>query len=497
MEAVSRFPSSILMLFQLLVLFLNCCHSNAGGSLIGVCYGRNGNNLPPPQKVVRLLKSQSLSKVRLFDSDQTVLQAFANTPFEVVIGVTNPEIPSLALSQEAALSWVTRNVGAVIRNTNIVAIAVGSEVITCSKAAPLLLVPAMKNLYAALLKLGLDKKVKVSTPHSMSVLEKSYPPSEGAFENVFIASIMQPLLEFLAQTESIFMINVYPFYAYKNEINNISLDYALFETNKGIIDNNTGLLYRNLFDAQVDAVFSALAAMGYKNLKVVVSETGWPSMGDATEAEIVNMNNAARYNGNLVQHVLGSSGTPLRPGAQIDTYIFELFNENQSPGPSSQRNWGLFKPDGTKAYDISFEVKTESYSEGGNTGGSIIPLENQTYCVAIPSSSFTALQEALNWACGPGHVDCTAIQPGQPCYLPDTVSSHASYAFNGYYQSNNLDPSACAFSGMATITSTDPSYGNCAYQGSDLSTGGAANSRHHSGKRLVLAFLILLLACLH
>ena len=32
----------------------------------------------------------------------------------------------------------------------------------------------------------------------------------------------------------------------------------------------------NMFDAQVDAVRSALNSMGFKNVEIVVAETGWP-----------------------------------------------------------------------------------------------------------------------------------------------------------------------------------------------------------------------------
>ncbi|KAH6776752.1 hypothetical protein C2S52_014313 [Perilla frutescens var. hirtella] len=88
----------------------------------------------------------------------------------------------------------------------------------------------------------------------------------------------------------------------------------------------------------------------------------------------------------------------------------------------------------------------------GSTGGS--------WCIANPTASQTALQVALDYACGYGGTDCSAIQPNGPCWDPNTVADHASYAFNDYYQKNPV-PTSCVFGGAAQLTNTDPSRGNC------------------------------------
>lgn len=66
------------------------------------------------------------------------------------------------------------------------------------------------------------------------------------------------------------------------------------------------------------------------------------------------------------------------------------------------------------------------------------------------------LQANLDYACGMG-VDCTPIQPGGACFLPNTVASHASYAMNLLYQTAGGNPWNCDFSQTATLTSSNPS----------------------------------------
>ncbi|XP_041009463.1 PLASMODESMATA CALLOSE-BINDING PROTEIN 1-like [Juglans microcarpa x Juglans regia] len=75
--------------------------------------------------------------------------------------------------------------------------------------------------------------------------------------------------------------------------------------------------------------------------------------------------------------------------------------------------------------------------------------DGKTWCIASNKSSEMELQNALDWACGPGNVDCTAIQPSQPCFEPDSLVPHASYAFNSFYQQNGATSAACDFGGRA------------------------------------------------
>lgn len=50
-----------------------------------------------------------------------------------------------------------------------------------------------------------------------------------------------------------------------------------------------------------------------------------------------------------------------------------------------------------------------------------------SWCTASPTASQRALQVALDYACGYGGTDCSAIQPGGSCYLPNSIRDHATY----------------------------------------------------------------------
>lgn len=77
--------------------------------------------------------------------------------------------------------------------------------------------------------------------------------------------------------------------------------------------------------------------------------------------------------------------------------------------------------------------------------------------MADEQASSEELQVALDWACGKGGADCGGIQPHQPCFLPNTVKDHASFAFNSYYQKFKHKGATCYFNSAAMITDLDPS----------------------------------------
>lgn len=320
---------------------------------IGINYGQIANDLPAPNRVLSLLNSINISRVKLYDADPNVLSAFANSNVEFVISISNGNLQNMTSSSNAQ-SWIQQNVQPYISQTKISCILVGNEVLAGTDTQLMsYLLPAMQAVNTALQNLGLNQQVFVTTAHSLAILANSFPPSAGSF-SPSISSYIQPILNFHSEFNSPFLINAYPFFAYADNPDQVSLDYVLFEPNNGTVDATTNLTYDNMLYAQMDAVYFAMKAMGHTDIAIKISETGWPSKGDPNQAG-ASVENAALYNGNLLRRIQEKQGTPANPTVPIDVYVFALFNENLKPGQTSERNYGLYYPNGTPVYSIGLQ----------------------------------------------------------------------------------------------------------------------------------------------
>ncbi|KAM1170789.1 hypothetical protein ACFX13_021537 [Malus domestica] len=334
----------------ILLYLLSRSLGSAAAEPIGICYGRVANNLPPPSTVLEILQDNGISSVRLFNTDPATLSSFSATPtIHLTIGVPNELLPALASSSVATtLDWLQSNILAHIPANQIRYIAVGNEIFLKDPYYTPHVLPAILNLHQALQTLGLDNSIKLSSPQAASVLSASYPPSSASFDPSVQPSLL-PLLRFLRDTNSPFMVNSYPYFSYLRNKNYVSLEYALFRATSEVV-NDGELVYSNLFDASVDAFVSAMEREGVVGVPVVVSETGWPTGG----GEAASVENSRAYNAEVVRRAVEGVGTPRRPGVGVEVFLFDLFDENEKHGEEFERHFGIFGPDGLKAYDLNF-----------------------------------------------------------------------------------------------------------------------------------------------
>ncbi|QHO36087.1 Glucan endo-1,3-beta-glucosidase [Arachis hypogaea] len=340
---------------------------------IGVCYGTVADNLPPPKEVVDLYEANGIEKMRIYNPDPSIMEALKGSNIELVVGVPNEDIQTLATSEPSAIQWVQNNIKTHINYVKFRYIVVGNEIMPNDQQAQFMF-RAMQNIYAALVSFKLHTKIKVSTAIKLSVLGSSYPPSQGSFSPSSY-SYIKPIISFLADKDAPLLVNLYTYFTYIGDPNDINLDFALFSPSNTTIKDGK-YEYHNLFDASLDAVYAALEKLDAPNLQVVVSESGWPSDGGSAATVL----NAKLYYQNLVQHV--TQGTPKRPNQALETYLFAMFDEDLKGPAETERHFGLFHPNKNLKYQISF---TSCSSESDVPNSSALSMKNN-----VLPSSFTA-----------------------------------------------------------------------------------------------------------
>lgn len=79
---------------------------------IGVNWGTQSTHPLSPSTVVKMLKDNGIQKVKLFDADPSILGALKKSGIQVMVGIPNDMLYSLANSVQAAEKWVSKNVSA-------------------------------------------------------------------------------------------------------------------------------------------------------------------------------------------------------------------------------------------------------------------------------------------------------------------------------------------------------------------------------------------------
>ncbi|XP_052736694.1 LOW QUALITY PROTEIN: glucan endo-1,3-beta-glucosidase, basic vacuolar-like [Vigna angularis] len=175
--------------------------------------------------------------------------------------------------------------------------------------------------------------------------QSSTPPSNAQFQEPPGITLFGMLLQFLQDTYSCFLINLYTYNLY--HLNpEIPLSIALFQEYPfNFRDNFTiGVLCRNLFNVMVDVVVTAFAVAGYETIPLVVIETGWPSFSAVGNEFDANLGYAWIYLRGLVQHLKSGMGTSLLKDGVHEVFVYEMFDKEEGTGRSANFNFNLNEP---------------------------------------------------------------------------------------------------------------------------------------------------------
>ncbi|KDP45782.1 hypothetical protein JCGZ_17389 [Jatropha curcas] len=443
--------------FQLF-LFFATISSTTTAAAIGVNWGTTASHPLPAPKVVELLKSNNISKVKLFDADPLVLQALSGSHIGVTVGIPNSMLKSLNSSLKAAESWVHDNVTRYFSSgsnaVRIEYIAVGDEPFHLSyndQFHPFVIGAAI-NIQTALSRANLASQMKVVVPCSYDIVQsESSLPSKGIFRTDLNKTMIE-LLTFLRKHHSPFFVTISPFISF-HQNKNITLDFSLFK--EGAHPRNDGRrTYKNTFDLSYDTVVTALSNVGFPEMDIVVSKIGWPTDGAANATSSI----AGTFMKGLMDHFHSKSGTPLRlRELPLETYIFSLLDEDQRSivAGNFERHWGLFTFDGQAKYRVGFGQGSKNPVNAQNV--EYLPPK---WCVVNNNKDLSNASARALDACSVA--DCTAISPGGSCF---NISwpGNISYAFNSYYQQHDQRAGSCDFGGLGLITTVEPSVENCRF----------------------------------
>ncbi|XP_074364983.1 glucan endo-1,3-beta-glucosidase 8-like [Apium graveolens] len=439
------------------VLFLGVCIRKNMVEGVGVNWGTMASHQLPAKVVVKMLKDNGIKKVKLFDANDTTMNALTGSDIQVMVAIPNDQLVAMN-TYNRAKQWVQRNVTRYIYNggVNIKYVAVGNEPFLTAYNNSFLdaTFPALENIQNALIEAGVGDTIKATVPLNADVYnspDTNNPvPSAGRFRQDILGQMTQ-ILQFLAQNKAPFTVNIYPFLSlYGND--NFPMDYAFFDgVSSPILDN--GISYQNVFDANFDTLVSALKAAGYGDMKIIVGEVGWPTDGDKN----ANINNAYRFYNGLLPKLAANKGTPLRPGF-IQVYLFGLIDEDiKSVAPGNfERHWGIFKYDGQPKFGMDFSGRGQNKLL---VAAQNVQYQAKRWCAFNPNAKdLSRLTENIDYACTFG--DCTTLGYGSSCNGLDAYGN-ASYAFNAYYQVQNQRNLSCNFQGLAIETSQNLSQGQC------------------------------------
>ncbi|KAF7836850.1 glucan endo-1,3-beta-glucosidase 5 [Senna tora] len=417
-------------------------------------WGRVSSRPLQASVTVQLMKDNKFTKAKLFDVDDDALKALANSGIQVMVGIPNDGLAPLVNDSKAAEEWVAQNVSAYIKSgVDIRYVAVSNEAFLKDYKDKYIydVLPVCKNIYNALEKAGMLKKVDVTVPLNADIYE-SYTglPSGGDFR-YNVKNVVVPLLKFLNDKGFPVAINIYPFLSlyYSPQF---PKEYAFFNSTSNTLYDGK-YTYTNAFDGNLDTLAASLEKNELGSMGIIVGEVGWPTDGNIN----ANNENAQRFYQGLIDRINKKQGTPKRPDDMPDVYMFGLLDEDAKstlPG-NFEPHWGIFNYDGSIKYQLDLGNGDKLVAAKG------VKYMKKQWCVLSPNANIYDPKMKDNWniACGTS-TGCTSVGNGSSCGEVDDRTK-ASFAFNAFYQVTNQDnKEGCKFNGLTIVTDKDPSPSN-------------------------------------
>ncbi|KAH6779655.1 hypothetical protein C2S52_010892 [Perilla frutescens var. hirtella] len=417
---------------------------------IGVNWGRESAQRLIPSAVVDLLLQNGVKEARVYTSRDDLLQAFAGSGIGLTLTVNELFVLD---SYDKCKAWV-RNKMLNLRMATVRRIYIGSYPFSTglrNKDTLKTSMDVLLYLQTALNDAGLGDQVKASFTHTSELLKPNMTkPSEAEFRDE-IKEEVKTMLRFFEQNGSPFVFDIVP--SFLTQAYNMDPLFAFVGESTQVIKDINGAVYTNIFEFAYDSFVWALIKLNASNVKVMVGQIGWPTDGYTNG----NASTAERFYKGLLPYVASHKGTPLRPGAPIDTFVHALTDENRLPH-QFMRHWGIYRSNGKPKFKIDLTGQGRNIYPTSAKGIMRMP---ERWCVFNGNQTdYMKVMEQLDFACTKS--DCSSLRTGGSCsHL--SFEKNVSYAFNTFFQFQFQNEKACDFDGLSYITVDNPSTDECMF----------------------------------
>ncbi|KAE8712064.1 GATA type zinc finger transcription factor family protein isoform 1 [Hibiscus syriacus] len=274
--------------------------------------------MPPPQS------PPSKSPPSAPNADPSLIKAFAFSNTSLLLSIPNPLLPAIAANRSLALAWLYKHVLPFYPRSKITLVSVGNAVLD-------------------------------------SVAEEDFTPYllPAPAGNL----IVKPLLQFLEETNSSFLINLYPYNLYR-------LDSEIPRRVRFV--PRLSFQFPGRFGHRSE-IFQPVQHDGGRGLDVdgrdgVREYTG--SCGGNRMAERrrrsrkveANEAYAEMYLRGLVRHLKSGVGTPLKKDGVAEVYAYELMDHENAGGDKKRaRKWGILSENMTRKYNLEKSDGAKNY----------------------------------------------------------------------------------------------------------------------------------------